>query len=179
MAAHGDKVARAYARLVGLRESLPKPAHVIAERFVDEYHEALQHLSDLGIDVAEFRLRLEEYFDRGLTRAALLSRLALSVDFNNGEPQAPGELDDWPGRVLIVESNDDPATPAVERRRLREAYPRALVCAFAGAGEMIPLLRLEELVGVVKAFLKEEYNSPSDIVAECVGAEEHAHAPHL
>ena len=134
---------------------------------------------DVAERVAEFRLRLEEYFDRGLTRAALLSRLALSVDFNNGEPQAPGELDDWPGRVLIVESNDDPATPAVERRRLREAYPRALVCAFAGAGEMIPLLRLEELVGVVKAFLKEEYNSPSDIVAECVGAEEHAHAPHL
>jgi pimeloyl-ACP methyl ester carboxylesterase len=124
--------------------------------------------------VAEFRRHLDEYFDRGLTRAALLSRLALSVDFNSNEAQAPGDLDGWPGRVLIVESSADPATPSEERRRLREAYPRALVCAFEGAGEMIPLLRLEELVGVVKAFLKEDYSSPSDIVAECAVMEGHA-----
>ncbi len=59
MAAHGDKVARAYARLVGLKESLPEQIHV-SERFLEEHHEALQHLSDLGIDVAEFRVRPED-----------------------------------------------------------------------------------------------------------------------
>ncbi|HEX3559256.1 MAG TPA: alpha/beta hydrolase [Pyrinomonadaceae bacterium] len=131
---------------------------------------------EVAARVAEFRQRLDEYFDRGLTRAALLSRLSLSVDFNSREPHAPNDLDAWPGRVLLVESTDDPAAPAEERRRLREAYPRALVCAFAGAGEMIPLLRLEELVGVVKAFLKEDYSSPSDIIAECAVEEEHEHA---
>ncbi|MBC7930155.1 MAG: hypothetical protein H7Z38_06255 [Rubrivivax sp.] len=65
--------------------------------------------------------------------------------------------------------------PAEERRRLREAYPRALVCTFAGAGHMIPLLRLEELVGVVKAFLKEDYKSPSEI-EQCLADEAHEHA---
>ncbi len=60
MAAHSDKVARAYARLVGLKDSLPEQAPVISERFVEEYHEALQHLSDLGIDIAEFRVRSED-----------------------------------------------------------------------------------------------------------------------
>jgi pimeloyl-ACP methyl ester carboxylesterase len=128
--------------------------------------------------VADFRRRLDEYFDRGLTKESLLSRVALSADFNRNEAYAPEDLDGWPGRVLIVESGDDPAIPAEERRRLREAYPRALVCTFAGAGHLIPLLRLEELVGVVKAFLKEDYNSPADIFEECAVTEGHAHGPH-
>ncbi len=59
MAASSDKVARAYARLVGLKESLPKQ-DLIPERFVEEYHEALQHLSDLSIDIAEFKVRPED-----------------------------------------------------------------------------------------------------------------------
>lgn len=125
--------------------------------------------------INEFRQRLDEYFNHKLTKRTLLSRIALSVDFNRNESYAPADHADWPGRVLIIESNDDPMIPAEERRRLREAYPRALVCTFAGAGHMIPLLRLDELVTVVKAFLKEDYSSPSDIVSECAVAEGHEH----
>ena len=125
--------------------------------------------------VRDFRRRLDDYFDRRLTKRTLLSRLALGADFNTNEPPAPEGLEAWPGRVLIIESNDDPMIPAAERRRLREAYPRALVCTFAGAGHLIPLLRLEELVGVVKAFLEEDYSSPSDIVDECAVSEGHEH----
>ena len=121
--------------------------------------------------VAEFRKRLDDYFDKTLTKQTLLSRVALGADFNLNESYAPERQRDWPGRVLIVESNDDPVTPAEERRRLREAYPRALVCTFAGAGHMIPLLRLEELVGVVKAFLKEDYSTPAEVFDECAVAE--------
>src|SRR5438270_2670339 len=100
---------------------------------------------DMAARVAEFRRRLEEYFDRGLTKATLLSRVALSVDFNRNETYGPEDRAGWTGRVLIVESDDDPMIPFEERRRLRQAYPRALVCTFAGAGHLIPLLRLEEL----------------------------------
>ena len=125
----------------------------------------------------EFRRRLDDYFDNRLTKRTLLSRVALSVDFNRRESYAPEDYRDWPGRVLVIESDDDPMIPADERRRLREAYPRALVCTFTGAGHMIPLLRLEELVGVVKAFLKDEYSTPADIFDECAVAEGHGHAP--
>ncbi|MDT7808586.1 MAG: maspardin [Acidobacteriota bacterium] len=128
--------------------------------------------------ILEFRQRLDEYFNHKLTKQTLVSRVALSVDFNRKETYAPEDHAGWPGRVLIIESNDDPMLPPDERRRLREAYPRALVCTFAGAGHMIPLLRLEELVGVVKAFLKDVYSLPSDIVAECAVSEEHEHAAH-
>jgi 3-oxoadipate enol-lactonase len=121
--------------------------------------------------IHEFKQRLEDYFNHKLTKKTLLSRVALGVDFNRNETFTPDDQRDWPGRVLIIESNDDPMISADERKRLREAYPRALVCTLAGAGHMIPLLRLEELVGVVKAFLKEDYSSPSDITDECVVTE--------
>lgn len=127
--------------------------------------------------VAQFRERLGEYFDRALNKRTLLARLALSVEFNLHESYAPEDRADWPGRVLIVESGDDPSTPADARRALRESYPRALVCTLAGAGAATLLLRLEELAGVVRAFLAEQYSSPDDIVDECA-VEDHAHEAH-
>ncbi|MET0645708.1 MAG: alpha/beta hydrolase [Pyrinomonadaceae bacterium] len=127
--------------------------------------------------IAEFRQRLAHYFEHTLTKQTLLSRVALSVDFNRTESYAAADAAGWPGRVLIIESDDDPMIPAAERTRLRETYPRALVCTFTGAGHMIPLLRLEELVGVVKAFLKEDYSTPAEIFGECPEAEGHEHLP--
>ena len=129
--------------------------------------------------VAEFRQRLEHYFSHTLTKRTLLSRVALSVDFNRRESYAPADAADWPGRILVIESDDDPMIPDVERRRLRETYPRALVCTFTGAGHMIPILRLEELVGVVKAFLKDDYSTPAEIFGECSEAEGHEHLPRV
>ncbi|HEX8559989.1 MAG TPA: alpha/beta hydrolase [Pyrinomonadaceae bacterium] len=125
--------------------------------------------------VAEFGRRLDDYFDHTLTKRTLVSRVTLAADFNRNETYAPEDHAGWPGRVLVVESNDDSMVSEEERRRLRAAYPRALVCTFAGAGHAIPLLRLEELVGVVKAFLKDEYSRPSDIFDECSVAEASPH----
>ncbi len=127
--------------------------------------------------VAEFTQRLADYLDNTLTKRTLLSRVALSVDFNRNERYAPEDSDNWPGRILIIESDDDPMVPPPERRRLRETYPRAFVCTFPGAGHLIPLLRLEELVGLVKAFLKEDYSTPAEIFGECSTAEGHEHLP--
>lgn len=128
--------------------------------------------------VAESRRRLAEYFDRRLTKRTLLSRVALSVAFNLEESYAPGDPDAWPGRVLILESDNDPMIPDAERRRLRETYPRAMVCTFTGAGHMIPLLQPEALTEVVKAFIKEDYASPSDIEDQCPADSQHEHAAH-
>jgi 3-oxoadipate enol-lactonase len=129
--------------------------------------------------VGEFRQRLDDYFENTLTKRTLLSRVALSVEFNRHERYAPEDAAGWPGRVLIVESGDDPTVTPEERRRLRETYPHAFVCTFPGAGHMIPLLRLEELVGLVKAFLKDDYSTPAEIFAECSTAEGHEHLPRV
>ena len=110
--------------------------------------------------VGLFRERLDEYLGRDLTKETFVSRIALSVEFNRRESYAPEDYEDWPGRVLLIDANDDTMIPAAERRRLRETYPRALVCTFDGAGHMIPILKREELVGLVRAFLKEDYGPP-------------------
>ncbi|HEU4594556.1 MAG TPA: alpha/beta hydrolase [Pyrinomonadaceae bacterium] len=107
-----------------------------------------------------FKERLNHYLDRELTKETFISRIALTVDFNLRERYGPQDYDDWPGRVLLIDSNDDPMIPAAERARLRETYPRALVCTFDGAGHLIPILKRDELVGLVRAFLKEDYGPP-------------------
>ncbi|MDQ3805904.1 MAG: alpha/beta hydrolase [Acidobacteriota bacterium] len=110
--------------------------------------------------IADFRRRLDEYFDHRLTKQTLLSRVALAADFNLRETYDAADYEDWPGRVLIVDSDDDPMVSAEDRRRLHDLFPRALLCTFEGAGHMIPLLKTEELVGLVKAFLREDYRPP-------------------
>jgi pimeloyl-ACP methyl ester carboxylesterase len=133
---------------------------------------------DAAARVAESRRRLEEYFDRRMTKRTLLSRVALSLDFNLNETYTPDEHAGWPGRVLIIESDNDPMIPAAERQRLRDTYPRALICTFTGAGHMVTLLQPEALTEVVKAFIKDDYSSPSDIEDHCPVDHEHEHAAH-
>ena len=51
----GDKIARAYSRIDALKNSL-KDCALIKETYVREYHEALQHLADIGFDIKEFMI---------------------------------------------------------------------------------------------------------------------------
>lgn len=111
--------------------------------------------------------RLDQYFDHELTKEIFLSRVRLSIDFCRNEVYAPDDYEDWPGRVLIVESDDDKMIGDEARRRLRATYPRALVCGFEGAGHMIPLLRGDELVGVMRAFVRDSYAPPPDFGEHC------------
>ena len=166
-------------RATGLLRLLPFPLMRGLMRLEISRHLDAPVPEEHAAHVAEFRRRLDHYFDHTLTKRTLLSRVALSVDFNRNERYAPGDSAGWPGRVLVVESDDDPMLPAEERRRLRETYPRALVCTFNGAGHLIPLLRLEELVGVVKAFLKDDYSTPAEIFGECSVSEGHEHLPQV
>ncbi len=147
--------------------------------------ELQKHLGAAGLPPDEaarvegFRQRLSEYVDTKLTKETLLSRVALAADFNLREPSGPQAVEDWRGRVLIVDSDDDRMVTAEDRRRLREAYPGALSCTFHGAGHLVALLMTEELVEVVKAFLRDEYSSPADIERhECDPHDAHGHAAH-
>jgi pimeloyl-ACP methyl ester carboxylesterase len=133
---------------------------------------------EVSARVSELKSRLADYFDRALTKETLLARVALAVDFNAGEVYNSVGPEGWTGRALIIESGEDTSTPPEARRRLRETYPRALVCTLAGAGRLTPLLRPEELAEVVKAFLKEDYKSPSDLES-CLTDECHDDAAHV
>jgi hypothetical protein len=51
-----DKIARAYSRLAALRKNTSDKSFYVDEDHVRQYHEALQHLTDLGFDIEEFRI---------------------------------------------------------------------------------------------------------------------------
>lgn len=57
-----DKLMRAYARLRALRDNLSTDRY-IELMYVEQYHEALQHLEENGFDVAEFRISPEHLKD--------------------------------------------------------------------------------------------------------------------
>ncbi len=65
----------------------------------------------------------------------------------------PDDLKEWHGKILIIESEDDPAIPARSRALLRNTYPQAEVHAFKDAGHASSILKREEAVSIIKAFL--------------------------
>lgn len=79
-----DRVVRAYARLTALRKRLEEAdseGGVFRERYMEEFHGALDHLSACGFDVEEFRLRPEDVWKEAfygrmvVHRALLLAKL--------------------------------------------------------------------------------------------------------
>ena len=50
-----DRIARAYSRLRALRKNTPDQYYV-DEEYVRQYHESLQHLAEVGFDIAEFEI---------------------------------------------------------------------------------------------------------------------------
>ena len=52
-----DALARAYAMLTSLRKNLDKMTYsVIPEKYVDEFHDVLDKLENIGIETADFRI---------------------------------------------------------------------------------------------------------------------------
>jgi pimeloyl-ACP methyl ester carboxylesterase len=70
------------------------------------------------------------------------------------QPQfTPDDLKAWRGRVLIIESDDDPAIRARDRALLRSTYPNAQVHTFSDAGHASSILKREEVFSIIRGFL--------------------------
>jgi pimeloyl-ACP methyl ester carboxylesterase len=96
------------------------------------------------------------YFDRAvneMTKADILSRVRLQAEFAGQTGWAPDDLARWPGRVLLIEGEDDPLFPPAARARLRALYPSAEVHRFQGTGHAAAVLKPEEYADVVTRFL--------------------------
>ena len=65
----------------------------------------------------------------------------------------PQDLSEWPGKVLLVFGNDDPATPPDVRQRLESLYPGCQVHLFEGTGHAASVTRQDEYVTVIDGFL--------------------------
>jgi pimeloyl-ACP methyl ester carboxylesterase len=97
------------------------------------------------------------YFDRAvgeMTKADIMSRVRLQAEFGRATWSA-NDLASWPGRVLLIEGEDDPLFPAAARERVRALYPMAQVHRFRGTGHAAAVLKPEEYCAVVTKFILE------------------------
>jgi pimeloyl-ACP methyl ester carboxylesterase len=87
------------------------------------------------------------------TMAALQRQNACLLDSATSFPCAPGDLARLDGKILIIDSDDDPAIRAPERAHLRALHPGAEARTFHGTGHITALVKPDEFVSAVNDFL--------------------------
>ncbi len=88
-----------------------------------------------------------------LSKADLISRYQVAVDFDATSAFTLDDLKDWPGRILILEGDNDPVADAPARAALKALHPQARVHTFHGSGHVASIAKLDEYVAVIKHFL--------------------------
>jgi pimeloyl-ACP methyl ester carboxylesterase len=103
---------------------------------------------------AEFwRAYLNEAIASDLLKEVFIHQNKCLLDLAQQPQFAPDDLNGWPGKVLIFESDDDPAIPARDRALLRSTYPKAQVHTFRDAGHASSILKREEVFSIIRGFL--------------------------
>jgi pimeloyl-ACP methyl ester carboxylesterase len=114
----------------------------------------LSTLSAANHPEAEFwRAYLNEAIATKLLKEVFIHQNKCLLDVAHRPEFTPDDLHDWNGKILIIESDDDPAINSRDRALLRSIYPRAQVHTFKDAGHASSILRREEVVSVIKTFL--------------------------
>ncbi|HIH96420.1 MAG TPA: alpha/beta hydrolase [Thermoplasmata archaeon] len=90
-----------------------------------------------------------------MKKEALASLSRCMIDFGQNYTFSKDDLANWPGKILILESDDDLFFNPSERKALRELYPQAQVHTFHGTGHLTLIVNREEFVSVVRNFLHE------------------------
>jgi pimeloyl-ACP methyl ester carboxylesterase len=90
-----------------------------------------------------------------LSKAEMRDMYWLGIDLMNSFRFAPEDIASWPGRALILESEEDLLAPE-QRAELRRSYPLAGVHTFRGAGHTPWMSHREEYLSVIKEFLDQE-----------------------
>ena len=94
-----------------------------------------------------------EIVDYRLTKAQIISTMRRTVDLGMNYSFTPGELEGWPGRILLLMAEDDPATPQPVREAISAMYPQAQMRTFSGAGHLTVILKQDEYFGAIDEFL--------------------------
>ncbi len=87
-----------------------------------------------------------------LTKADFLSILERTVDYE-GHRFTPDDLADWPGRILIMMTENDRTTPESVREDFKRFYPQAHVYLFEGTGHSTSWEQADAYRAVINGFL--------------------------
>ena len=104
-------------------------------------------------EVMLMNAHFREIVDYHLTKAQLVSLMARTVDVSERYTFTPDDLKAWPGRILLLMADDDPATPEPVRQAIMAMYPQAQVRLFSGSGHMTSILKQDEYIGAMAKFI--------------------------
>jgi pimeloyl-ACP methyl ester carboxylesterase len=111
-------------------------------------------LEDAG-EQRDFWTKYSNEITARLSRQDLISRYQVAVDFDASSSFSPEDLNDWQGRILILEGDNDPIAETAAREALKATYPQATVHTFHGSGHVASIAKLPEYTAVLRAFLQE------------------------
>lgn len=88
------------------------------------------------------------------TKEDLINERKAMLDFVTNYQFSKDDLAQWPGRILIVESDNDSAFNKCAREELKTLYPHAQVHTFRNAGHSPVYDNSEVYISLVRDFLK-------------------------
>jgi pimeloyl-ACP methyl ester carboxylesterase len=100
-----------------------------------------------------WRAYLDEAIAADLLKKVFRHQNMCLLELARQPPFTPDDLKGWPGKVLIIESDDDPAITTRDRALLRSTYPNAQVHTFRDAGHASSILKREELFSIIRGVL--------------------------
>ncbi len=99
---------------------------------------------------------LREILTTQLSKANLVSVTEEIYDFSAHYHFRSGDLAAWPGKILILESDQDKAYSPTIRAETRAVYPQAYVHTFHAAGHTAIMTSTDEFISAIREFLSED-----------------------
>jgi hypothetical protein len=114
----------------------------------------LSTLRDVKHPESEFwRAYLNEAVASVHLKEVAVHQIRVLLDLARQPRFSPEDLKAWRGGILIIDSDNDPAISAKDRRLLRNTYPQAQAHTFHGAGHASLILMREEVFSIIRCFL--------------------------
>jgi maspardin len=96
----------------------------------------------------------DELYSSRITKDDFMGFLKSAYDFHQNYSFSAGDLKDWPGSLLLLESENDQYFPESQREALKALYPQAHVHTFHNGGHTPSIARRDEFNAVVTTFLE-------------------------
>jgi len=104
-------------------------------------------------DMALLWALVREVMNHRVQRDDIMAALERIVDQTESMTFSPNDLEDWPGKMLVVFGSEDPATPPEKRDAMATLYPRAEIKIIEGGEHGIGLTHGDEYYATIDGFL--------------------------
>jgi len=99
-----------------------------------------------------WRAYLNEAIASDLLKEVFLHQNNCLLELAHQQQFTADDLKGWLGKVLIIESEDDPAISKRDRALLKATYPQAEVHTFSDAGHASSILKRDVVVSIIRSF---------------------------